>query len=120
VLVPRFYFDIRDGDQFIRDEYGLDYPNIETARDSATIALAEMAKEALPRAERHHIAIRGPRRSERAAAYGRAHFRGSAAEMGVGIGEAARTATGSGYLFRGVNPLPIDLTGPPREAQHCR
>ena len=57
MLVPRFYFDIRDGDQFIRDEYGLDYPNIETARDSATIALAEMAKEALPRAERHHIAV---------------------------------------------------------------
>jgi hypothetical protein len=56
-LVPRFYFDIRDGDQFIRDDEGLDYPNIEAARDAATAALAEMAKEALPGAERYHIAI---------------------------------------------------------------
>ena len=55
--VPRFYFDIRDGEQFIRDDEGLDYPDIEAARDSATVALAEMAKDALPRAELHHIAI---------------------------------------------------------------
>jgi hypothetical protein len=55
--MPRFYFDVRDGDRFIRDEDGLDYSNIEAARDAATVALAEMAKDALPRAERHHIAI---------------------------------------------------------------
>jgi hypothetical protein len=55
--MPRYYFDVRDGDRFIRDEDGLDYPNIEAARDAATVALAEMAKDALPRAERHHIAI---------------------------------------------------------------
>jgi CBS-domain-containing membrane protein len=66
--VQRFYFDIRDGEQFIRDDEGLDCPDIKAARDLATVALAEMAKEALPRAERHHIAIEVRDEAERAAA----------------------------------------------------
>jgi hypothetical protein len=46
--VPLFYFDVRDGDEFIRDDEGLEYPDIEIARDEAARALADMAKDALP------------------------------------------------------------------------
>jgi hypothetical protein len=55
--MPRFYFDVRDGDKFIRDDDGLEYPDTETARDEAALALAEMAKDVLPGAAIREIAI---------------------------------------------------------------
>lgn len=55
--MPRFYFDVRDGDAFIQDGEGLEFADIEAARQSAATALAEMAKDAIPGAERHDMAI---------------------------------------------------------------
>jgi hypothetical protein len=46
--MPLFYFDIRDGDAFLEDDEGLEYPHIEAARYAATVTLADMAKDALP------------------------------------------------------------------------
>jgi hypothetical protein len=46
--MPRFFFDVRDSDQFTRDDDGLEFPSIEKARDEAARALAEMAKFVLP------------------------------------------------------------------------
>jgi hypothetical protein len=46
--MPLFYFDVRDGDKFIRDEEGLEYPDLQGARDAAARALADMAKDVLP------------------------------------------------------------------------
>jgi len=46
--MPLFYFDVRDGQKLMRDDDGLDFPNIEAARDEATRALGELAKDVLP------------------------------------------------------------------------
>lgn len=46
--MPLFYFDIRDGDKFIRDEEGIEMPGLEAARDSAARTLADMARDVLP------------------------------------------------------------------------
>ena len=45
--MPLFYFDVRDGDDFVSDDVGLELPNIARARDEAARALADMAKDAL-------------------------------------------------------------------------
>jgi hypothetical protein len=47
-VMPLFYFDVRDGQKLIRDDDGLEFPNIEAARDEATRALGELAKDVLP------------------------------------------------------------------------
>jgi hypothetical protein len=55
--MPRYYFDSRDGESFICDEEGFEYPNLEAARDVATAALADLAKEVLPGSVRRELAI---------------------------------------------------------------
>lgn len=55
--MPRFYFDVRDGDRFFRDDEGLELSTFERARAEATRALAEIAKEALPGAVQRELAI---------------------------------------------------------------
>lgn len=55
--MTRYYFDTRDGETFIRDEVGLELPNIEAAQDQAALALAEMAREQVPGATRREFCI---------------------------------------------------------------
>ena len=55
--MPLYYFDSRDGDSFIEDEEGIEFPDIETARAQATAALADMAKDVLPGSLRRELAI---------------------------------------------------------------
>ena len=55
--MPHFYFDTRDNGSFIEDDIGLIFPSIETARDEATRALAEMARDVLPGSLRRELAI---------------------------------------------------------------
>ena len=55
--MPRFYFDHRDGDEFARDEDGLEFDTLEQARDEATAALGDMAKDALPGLLRREMAV---------------------------------------------------------------
>ena len=55
--MPRYYFDSRDGESFIHDEEGLEFLDLETARDQATAALADMAKHVLPGSMRRELAI---------------------------------------------------------------
>lgn len=55
--MPRFYFDSRDGEQFIRDDEGLEFADAEVARIEASAALAEMARDALPKSHRRELAI---------------------------------------------------------------
>jgi hypothetical protein len=47
-VTPLFYFDVRDGHKLMRDDDGLEFPNIEAARDEATRALGELARDVLP------------------------------------------------------------------------
>ena len=55
--MPLYYFDSRDGDSFIEDEEGLEFPDIETARDQATAALADLARDVLPGSLRRELGI---------------------------------------------------------------
>ena len=55
--MPRYYFDSRDGDSFIEDDEGVEFPDLETARDQATAALADMARDVLPGSLRRELAI---------------------------------------------------------------
>ena len=46
--MPQCYFDSRDNGSFIKDDIGLIFSSIEKARDEATRALAELARDVLP------------------------------------------------------------------------
>ena len=55
--MPRFFFDVRDGELFIEDEEGLELSGLEEAREHAALALADMAKDVLPNGMKHEMAI---------------------------------------------------------------
>jgi hypothetical protein len=55
--MPRFYFDIRDGESFVPDEDGLEFPTINEARDDASRTLGQMMKEAMPDGQHHDMAV---------------------------------------------------------------
>jgi hypothetical protein len=55
--MPHFYFDTRDGADFIRDEIGLELDGIEAAQDEATRGLADFAKDAIPGSLRRELAV---------------------------------------------------------------
>jgi hypothetical protein len=46
--MTRYYFDTRDGAEFIRDELGIELDGIEAARDEATRGLADFAGTRFP------------------------------------------------------------------------
>jgi len=55
--MPLFYFDIRDGERFVPDEDGLEFPTINEARDDASRTLGQMMKEAMPDGHHHDMAV---------------------------------------------------------------
>ncbi|MCK1515092.1 hypothetical protein IVB22_21500 [Bradyrhizobium sp. 190] len=55
--MKRYYFDVRDGSQFIHDDEGVELPNIESARQEATTALSEMAREWVRGGPQHRMAV---------------------------------------------------------------
>jgi hypothetical protein len=55
--MPHYFFDTRDGPEFVRDELGIELDGIEAARDAATRGLADLARDALPGALRRELAV---------------------------------------------------------------
>jgi hypothetical protein len=55
--MPHYYFDVREEDRLLRDDVGLFFPDIEAARDQATRALTEIARDTLPGTVHREIAI---------------------------------------------------------------
>jgi hypothetical protein len=45
--MPRFYFDLRDGDDLAVDEEGLELPDMSAVQAEAAISLADMARDAV-------------------------------------------------------------------------
>jgi hypothetical protein len=43
--VPRYFFDIRDGDELIADEEGLELPDLDAAFREAAYSLAEISSK---------------------------------------------------------------------------
>ncbi|UVO38016.1 hypothetical protein KUL72_06415 [Bradyrhizobium arachidis] len=63
--MKRYYFDLRDGSQFIRDDEGVELPDDESARQEATAALSELTREWGGGRPQHRMAVevrndRGP------------------------------------------------------------
>jgi hypothetical protein len=50
--MPRYYFDLRDGDVVTPDEVGLELSSFHAAQEEAARSLADLAREAL---RTHHI-----------------------------------------------------------------
>ena len=46
--MPRYYFDVFDGEDISRDEVGIDLDHEDMAADHAVAALPEMAHDELP------------------------------------------------------------------------
>ena len=46
--MPLYFFDTRDGDEFIRDDVGEELRDLEAAKEVAAISLAELARDVLP------------------------------------------------------------------------
>ena len=55
--MPRFYFDIREGESLVPDEDGLEFPTIMAARDDVSRTLGQMMKEAMPDGQHHDMAV---------------------------------------------------------------
>jgi hypothetical protein len=55
--MPRFFFDVREGDSFTTDDEGLEFPDIERAQCEASRALADMAKDAIREGDLPEISI---------------------------------------------------------------
>jgi hypothetical protein len=55
--MPRYYFDTRDGSEFVRDDIGIELDGVEAARDEATRGLADFARDALPGSVRRELAV---------------------------------------------------------------
>lgn len=47
-MVERFYFDIENGEELIRDEEGVEADSVEQALDEARSVIQEMASELTP------------------------------------------------------------------------
>jgi hypothetical protein len=49
--VPRFYFDVREGAQFIPDDEGLEFDSLDDAEREAAITAAEIGRDRLPKGD---------------------------------------------------------------------
>ncbi len=45
--MPRYYFDLRDGDDLMPDEEGLELASVHSVQEEAALSLADLAKEAI-------------------------------------------------------------------------
>jgi hypothetical protein len=55
--VPRFYFDVRDGGEFVEDTEGTEFAGLKEAREDASRALAQMLKDAMPDGMHHDVSV---------------------------------------------------------------
>jgi hypothetical protein len=50
-VVPRFYFDVREGMRFVPDTVGLEFDNLDAAERAAAETAAEIGRELLPKGD---------------------------------------------------------------------
>ncbi|MEA1013542.1 DUF6894 family protein [Sphingosinicella sp. LY1275] len=55
--MPLYFFDTRDNDDFIEDDMGLDFPNLEAVKVEAARSLAELARDVIPGSVKHRLAV---------------------------------------------------------------
>ena len=55
--MPRYFFDVHDGERFVRDEDGTELDGPAAAAEDAAVILAELAKARLPGWARRDISV---------------------------------------------------------------
>jgi hypothetical protein len=55
--VPRFYFDVREGNSLTRDEVGLEFDTIDAAEVAAAAAAAEIGRDRLPAGDAREVTV---------------------------------------------------------------
>ena len=55
--MPLYFFDTRDNDDFIADNVGLEFHDLETVKDQAALSLAELARDVLPGSDRRVLSV---------------------------------------------------------------
>jgi hypothetical protein len=55
--VPRFFFDIHDGEAFTPDREGLELDGLEAAKDEAKKTLPEIVKDEMPDGDRRDFTV---------------------------------------------------------------
>jgi hypothetical protein len=55
--VPRFYFDVREGAQFIPDDEGLEFDSLDNAEQEAASTAAEIGRDRLPKGDARDITV---------------------------------------------------------------
>ena len=55
--MPRFYFDIHDGEAFTPDREGLDLEDLEAAKEEAKKTLPDIVKDKLPDGDRRDFTV---------------------------------------------------------------
>ena len=56
--MPQFYFDVLDGDSFIRDDTGFQLVSLDVAEDEAIRAATEIGRDSLPKRLSPEICVR--------------------------------------------------------------
>jgi hypothetical protein len=56
--MPRYFFDIDDGERFTRDDQGLDCAGPEAMREAAIGVLPNIARDELPDGDRHDFTVK--------------------------------------------------------------
>ncbi|HEX8240160.1 MAG TPA: hypothetical protein VF574_10520 [Allosphingosinicella sp.] len=55
--MPRYFFDTRDNDDFIADDEGLEYPDLDAVKIAAAKALTELAADVVPGSVRRELTV---------------------------------------------------------------
>ena len=55
--MPLYFFDMRDNDTFIKDDVGVELPDLEAVKAQAALSLAELARDVLPGSLQRDLAV---------------------------------------------------------------
>ena len=55
--MPLYFFDTRNNDDFIEDDVGLEFLDLETVKAQAALSLAELARDILPGSVKRTLAV---------------------------------------------------------------
>lgn len=53
--MPLYYFDLFDGDELVRDEFGVELDSLYEAREQAIALLPDLARDELPESENYEF-----------------------------------------------------------------
>ncbi|MDQ3479673.1 MAG: hypothetical protein M3438_11070 [Pseudomonadota bacterium] len=55
--MARYFFDTRDNDDFIEDDFGVELDGLEAVKVQAALSLAELARDVLPGSTKRMLAV---------------------------------------------------------------